>query len=93
MSKSKDYLKEFDGGVEITLATPADIGGAKVAVLKLREPTVRDLEAAQKASSGDEAANEVNLFANLMEISVDDVRSLKLRNYNRVQAGFQIFTD
>ncbi len=90
---SKDYLKEFDGGVEITLATPADIGGAKMAVLRLREPTVRDLEAAQKASGGDEAGHEVQLFANLLEVTADDVRNLKFRNYKRVQAGFGLFTD
>lgn len=90
---SKDYLKEFDGGVEITLSSPADIGGAKLSTLRLREPTVRDLEAAQKASGGDEASHEVQLFANLLEVTPDDIRNLKFRNYKRVQTAFGLFTD
>jgi hypothetical protein len=89
---SEDFLKEYDGGVQITMATPADIGGGKVSTLKLREPTVRDLEAAQKSSSGDEAANEIQLFANLLEITVEEVRALKVRNYRRVQEGYKLFT-
>lgn len=88
----KDYLKEGDGFVEITLAKPADVAGAKLSKLTMREPSVRDLEAAQ-SYTGSEAAKEVQLFANLLEIGVDDVRALKLRNYKRVQEAYASFTD
>lgn len=88
----KSYLKEGDGFVEITLAKPADVAGAKVSVLKMREPSVRDLEAAQ-SYTGSEASKEVQLFANLMEIGADDVRALTLRNYKRVQEAYAGFAD
>lgn len=38
-----EYLKfNDDGSADITLSRPADIGGTKVAVLRMREPTVGD---------------------------------------------------
>lgn len=90
---SKDYLKEFDGGVEITLAKPVTIDGAERKSLRMREPTVRDMEDAQKAAGDNAAANEIQLFANLMEVSADDVRALTMRNYKRVQGAYEAFTD
>lgn len=90
---SKDYLKDVDAGIEITLAKPADVSGAKVSILVMREPTVRDQEAAQMGNNGNAASAEIQLMANLLEITADDVRNLTLRNYKRVQAAIDRFTD
>lgn len=44
-NKLPEYLKiNDDGCVDITLSRPASIGGTKVAVLRMREPTVGDQE-------------------------------------------------
>lgn len=91
MSKH-EYLAEVGGKIEITLATPAEVAGGKVEKLTMREPLVRDQEAAQ-AGDISNAAAEVQLMANLMDISADDVRALTLRNYKRVQAAIGRFTD
>jgi len=88
---NKDYLKEGDGFVDITLAREVTVAGAKLAQLRMREPTVRDLEASQ-SRGGTEAEQEVAMFANLLEIAPDDVRGLSLKNYIRVQAAFRLFT-
>ncbi|HKY46155.1 MAG TPA: phage tail assembly protein [Pyrinomonadaceae bacterium] len=88
----KDYLKEGDGYVDITLAKPATIAGAKVSSIRMREPTVSDLEAGQK-NAGNDAAREITIFANLCEVSPEDLRGLVLRNYARLQAAYQLFTD
>ncbi len=88
----KDYLKESDGHIVITLARPAVANGATVSTLNMREPTVRDLEAAQ-SYSGNDASKEIQLFANLLEIGADDVRGLSIRNHKRVQEAYGRFSD
>lgn len=88
----KEYLSEGEGHIDIALAKPATVSGAKVATLRMREPAVRDLETAQ-SYSGSDASKEVQLFANLLEIGADDVRGLSLRNYKRVQEAYGRFSD
>lgn len=87
----KDYLKETDKGIQITLATPAMIGGALLSAMTMREPSVGDLEVAQ-AGNENAATAELKLFANLLECGVEDVRALKLRNWTRVQEAYKVFT-
>ncbi|WP_036041610.1 phage tail assembly protein [Bradyrhizobium yuanmingense] len=92
MSKIPEYLKEEDGAIVITLAKPITADGTERKSLRMREPTVGDLENSQLVN-GTDTAREIQLFANLMEIAADDVRGMSLRNYNRVQAAFGRFTD
>lgn len=87
------YLTEVDGAIDIALAKPISVDGASVSKLRLREPTVADMENAQRATGEDAAALEVTLFSNLLEISVADVRAMKIREYNRVRAAYSRFTD
>lgn len=85
-----DYIKESDGFADITFAKPAKINGESVASVRMREPTVGDLKAAQVVK--DDAAREVALFANLCECAPADIDGLTLRNYTRMQKAFELFT-
>lgn len=92
MAEQKEYLKEGDGFIEITLSRPAKIHGAETRVLRMREPTVRDQLAASE-KSGSDAAKEIALMANLCEIAPSDIEALPIRDYKRLQAAFVRFTD
>lgn len=63
----------------ITLREPVEINGAKVGVLKLRRPKVRDLEAIDKIQG--ETAKTVMLVANLAEWTPDQVRELDAADF------------
>lgn len=89
--KTPDYLKNNDdGSLDITLASAAIVAGAKTPVLRMREPTVGDMEAASQ-SNGSNATTEIALFANLCGLAPDDVRGMSMRNYNRLQAAYRVF--
>jgi hypothetical protein len=91
--KLPDWLKyNADGSADITLAKPADLSGAKVSVVRMREPTVADQEAASEMS-GSDAAREIGTFANLCQLAPDDIRKLSLRDYKRLQVAYLGFID
>lgn len=92
MAKIPDYITEGEGFVDITLSRPFEVHGAKVATVRMREPTVDDQLAADGAK-GSDAAKEITMMANLAEISPDDIKRLPLRDYKRLQAGFMVFID
>lgn len=73
--------------VTVTLTAPAQANSVKVDRLTLRAPTVRDIRAAQ-AGAGDEEQRELNLFASLAEVGVQDLEVLALKDYTRLQAGY-----
>ena len=84
------YLKEgADGSITVTLARGFEVAGAKVTSLKLREPSLDDQLISQKV--GDNAEAEVALIANLAEIAPDDLRSIKMRDFIRLQAALAFF--
>ena len=86
------YIKtNDDGSVTVTLASGIDMQGARVKVVTMREPTVADQIAAQEIK-GTAAAQEVALIANLAQISPDEVKSMTLRDYRRVQEALVGFT-
>lgn len=92
-NKLPEYLKfNDDGSADITLSRPADIGGTKVSVLRMREPTVGDQEIAFQIS-GSDAAKEITMFANLCGVAPDDVRKFPLRDYGRMQKAYSVFTN
>lgn len=93
MKKSPDYLKlnEQTGHIDITLARPLNVDGANVKVLRMREPTVADQEVAVDAA-GSDASREIAMFANLCEVSPDQIRKMALRDYKRLQEAFVNFT-
>jgi len=93
-SKTKtptDTVIERDGFAEITLTRPRQVNGMETAVLRMREPTVEDMERYQD-DKGSDAQREVRMIANLCEISPDDVRKMPLRDYARLQVRRRTFT-
>lgn len=92
MDNQPDYITEnADGSMTVTLLRGAEISGAFIKVLTLREPTVADQVAAQK-SNKNAADAEVALIANLAQIAPAEVQALKLRDYKRLQEALVGFT-
>ncbi|MBQ3565449.1 MAG: phage tail assembly protein [Alphaproteobacteria bacterium] len=75
---------------KIKLSNPVKIDGVEVHEISLRTPKVRDLIAAGKKNV-DEAEKEVNLIANLGEISPETVQELDLRDYIKIQEWLRDF--
>jgi len=87
-----EFLTETDQGVTIDLVTPADVDGATVKAVTMREPTVQD-QLTVDALKGSPAAKEVQLMANLCEVSTDSIKAMRLRNYKRLQVALEFFTE
>lgn len=75
-------------GVTVTLAYKANVGGVVVDKLSMRAPSVKDMEAAKAASGGEMDKLEKNLFCSLVMASADELTALKIKDYNRLQAGY-----
>lgn len=63
----------------VTLREPIEINGAKIGVLTLRRPKVRDLEAIDKIAG--ETAKTVALMANLSELPPQTIRELDAADF------------
>jgi hypothetical protein len=84
------YITEgADGSMTVTLARGFNVSGAKTNELTLREPSLADQLTSQKL--GTSAESEVALLANLAEVSPDDLRGLKMRDYQRLQEALGFF--
>lgn len=83
MSDTPEYI-ELDGNKATILLTDGS-------TITMREPTVKDLRAANKSSKSSEDV-ELSLLANLTELSPAELDALTLRNYGRVQEAFKLFT-
>ncbi len=86
--KIPTWLVLNDEGVSVTLRYPAELNSVKTNRLFLRAPTVRDVRAAQATAGNDAEQREMQLFAGLAEVSIKDLESLKLLDYQRVQEGY-----
>ena len=75
---------------KIKLENPIKIDGVEVNEISLRSPKVRDLIVSSKKNI-DEAEKEVNLIANLGEISPETVQELDLRDYIKIQEWLRNF--
>jgi hypothetical protein len=67
-----------------------NIDGAQINVLRMREPTVAD-QLASEEMQGRDSAKEIAMFANLCEISPDDIKRLTLKDYKKLQVAFMDF--
>lgn len=75
---------------KIKLAYPITVDGATLNEISLRRPTVKDMRVA-RVTGKDDAAQEINLIANLAQITTDAVESLDMADFVKVQkalAGF-----
>ena len=75
---------------KIKLENSIKIDGIEIHEISLRAPTVRDLLIANRSNS-DESTREVNLIANLAEISVEAIQELDLRDYMKIQNWLKDF--
>lgn len=74
----------------IPLNTPVTSAGVEIKTLKMREPKVRDMLAAEKAGKGD-AAREISMFAALCEVEPAVIEDLSMKDYRKVQDAYQGF--
>ena len=74
----------------IKLQYPVKVDGATVNEISLRRPTVKDMRVA-RITGKDDAAQEINLIANLAQITTEAVESIDMADFVKVQkalAGF-----
>lgn len=76
--------------VKIELTHSIEIDGAKVGVIQLRRPKVRDMLSVEKSVDND-AEKEIQLFANLSELSPDNLLELDMTDYAKLQKAYQDF--
>lgn len=89
-TKFPAYIKEgADGSLTVTLVRGLEISGSNVTSLTLREPSLDDQLVSQKV--GDDAEAEVALIANLAEVAPGDLRTLKMRDFLRLQTALGFF--
>jgi hypothetical protein len=86
----EDFVKHEDGHAIITLSREMNVGGAPVSALMMREPDVRDQLIAD-AAKGSDLEKEIVLFANLCQITPDQVKALRVRDYKRLVAAYAGF--
>lgn len=75
-------------GAVVTLTRPSKANSIDVETLNLRNPTVREVRAADRAANGDDEQRELMLFAGLAEVGLKDLEGLKLTDYRRVQTAY-----
>lgn len=75
---------------KIKLSNPVKIDGVEIYEISLRAPKVRDLIAVGKKNVS-ESEREVNLIANLAEISPETIQDLDLRDYMKIQEWLKDF--
>lgn len=96
MKAKKDYLKQnTDGTVTITLVkgyTPTGTNSA-VQEMTMREPMVRDQQAARLQGGGDDADMELALLASLTGVTPQELAEMTSRDYQRVQQAYGFFMD
>jgi len=91
--KTPDYLAYSEAGhCDITLPRPVQLSGVEQTTLRMREPTVEDQIVASELR-GSDAHKEVTMFANLCEISPDDIRRMPMKAWRRLQEAYQGFLD
>ena len=78
--------------IKIPLSRAKEMNGILVSELTMREPTARDEVVAQKQMD-DSAMAEITMFANLCDISPEDVLNLSSRDYRRLVKAYANFTE
>ena len=74
----------------IELTYPITVDGVQTTELLLRRPKVRDMLTVEKQIHND-AEKEIMLFANLCELSPDQLMELDMADYAQLQTTYQHF--
>ena len=91
MAEKNDFVRVEGDTAIITLSRPFKTDAGELKTLTMREPTVADSIAADEAK-GSALQKEVRYFANLCQLSPDDIQRLPFKDYQRMQAAFEVFT-
>ena len=75
---------------KIKLETPIKIDGVEVNEISLRRPKVRDLLISDRKNIS-ESEREINLIANLAEVSPEVIQELDLCDYMKIQTWLKDF--
>ncbi len=75
---------------KIKLENPIKIDGVEVHEISLRRPKVRDLLVSDKKNIS-ESELEINLIANLAEVSPEAIQELDLCDYMKIQKWLKDF--
>lgn len=74
----------------ITLDYPYAVDGVTLSAITLRRPTVADNLAVQKSNAADHE-REIRLLANLAELAPENLHSMDLKDYAKLQKAFTSF--
>lgn len=78
------------GTETVKLAFPIEHGGKQIDEITLRRPKVGDMLIARKAR-GDDAEQELALFASLSDLPPDALRHLDMKDYGQLQEVYKGF--
>lgn len=74
----------------VKLKYSVEVDGVSVNQLKVRRPKVRDMLGVESTKVSD-AEKEINLFANLCEVTPETLMSLDMADYAKLQKVYQHF--
>jgi hypothetical protein len=80
-----------DEGATIELSSAIEVSGAIIKTVFMRAPTVGDNLAIHEMKATSDARRELNLFANLCELTPDDIQKMKMKDYVKLQKAFADF--
>lgn len=98
MTKYESLPRDEDGAIRarevafpvlVPLASPFESGGRTVSELSVREPTVADIELANKESTG--LARMLRMLSLVADTAPDDLRKLGSRDYVLLQDLLELF--
>ena len=88
--KSGEVLAErVEFPIGFRLLRPIGSGGRDCVEVVMREPTVLDLETAQKQKT--DMGRTITLLSNLLELTPDEVRRLGTRDFSRLSEAVTAF--
>lgn len=76
--------------LEITLDFPISVGGVETNSLTLRRPKIADQKAVQLSKKSPMEA-EIDLFANLLQITPAEISEMDLADYSKVSEAYVSF--
>lgn len=82
------WLQLTEAGAVIKLRQAVTCNSVSVDTVRMRAPLVRDLRASAKVAGKDEEEREMQLFASLCEVHVNDLEGFRATDYQRLQTAY-----
>lgn len=80
----------MSGAIDLKHPFDRKDGSGKLETITMRRPKVKDLMNAQ-TTGGTDQENEVTMFANLCEVSPDDLKEMDMADYQQLQETYSGF--